>query len=46
MSEISFNQADIDINNDYIKKIEKKIAELNKRIEKYKDKNKAIKQLR
>ena len=24
MSEISFNQADIDINNDYIKKIEKK----------------------
>jgi len=42
MSEISFNQADIDINNDYIKKIDEKIAELNKRKEKYKNKNKEL----
>ena len=40
MGEINFNQADIDINNDYIKKINKKIADLNRRKAKYQKKNK------
>ena len=42
-NEISFNQADIDMNNDYIKKINKQIADLNRRKAKYQNKSKEIK---
>ena len=45
MAEISFNQADIEINNDRIKKIDEQIAEMNKRKEKYQRKNKEIRLL-
>ena len=43
MAEISFNQADIDTNNDHIKKIEKQIDELNKKKENYQRKNRELK---
>ena len=46
MAEISFNQADIEINNDRIKKIDEQIADLERKKEKYKNKNKEIRQLK
>ncbi len=44
--EISFKQADIDTNKDRIKKIDEQIADLERKKEKYKNKNKEIRQLK
>ena len=42
MTEISFKQADIDTNNDRIKKIDEEIENLKRKKRKYQEKNKEL----
>ena len=46
MIEINYYDIDIEINNNYIKKIEKQIKDLDRRIQKYKEKNKELEELK